>query len=42
MTYCQIDAKEHIAMTYLKFKVFIQENAIENVDCEMMAILSLP
>ena len=43
MTYCQLDPKEHISMKYyLKFKIFIQENARENIVCEMAAILSRP
>ena len=43
MAYCQLDPKEYISIKYyLKFKVFIPENAFENVICEMAAILSQP
>ena len=40
MTYCQLDPKENISMNYyLKFKVFIQQNAFENIIWEMADIL---
>ena len=36
LTDCQFYLKEHISVKfYLRFKVFIQENAFENVICEM-------
>ena len=43
LPYFQLDPKEHISVTFrLKFKSFIQENALENIVCEMEAILSQP
>ena len=43
LPYCQLDPKEHISVKfYLKFKTFIQENALENTVCEMAVILFLP
>ena len=42
LEYCQLDPTEHISVKLkLKFKVFIQRNAVENV-CKMAAILSQP
>ena len=41
LPYCQLDPKEHISVIfYVKFKVFIQGNALKNVVCEMVAIFS--
>ena len=43
LPYCQLDLKEYISVKfYLKFKVFIQGNALQYVVCEMAAILSPP
>ena len=43
LPYCQLDTKEHISVDiYSKFKSFIQGNGLENVVCEMVAILSRP
>ena len=44
MPYCQLDPYEHISKEIFveNSKVFIQENALENVACEMAAILSWP
>ena len=43
LPYCQLHPKEHISVKFsLKFKVFIKQNALENVVCEMVAILSKP
>ena len=40
---CQLDPKEYISEKCISnSKVFIQENALENVICEMAAILSRP
>ena len=40
---CQLDPKEYNSMKfYSKFESFIQGNALENIICEMVAILSWP
>ena len=41
LPYCQLDPTEHISMEFYS-KVFIQGNALENVVCEMAAILPWP
>ena len=41
MVHCQLDTKQPISMKFcLKFPVFIQENAYENVVSKIAAILS--
>ena len=41
LPYCQLDHKKHLSMKfYLKLKIFILENALDNVMCEMAAIFS--
>ena len=43
LPYCQLDPKEHVSMKFIQnSKYFIQENALENVVCEMAAILYQP
>ena len=43
LIYCQLDPEEQISVTFnLKFKVFIQENSLEDAVCEIAAILSQP
>ena len=43
LPYCQLDAKEHTSVTfYLRFNIFIEGNALENVVCKMATILSQP
>ena len=41
LPYWQLDQREHISLKiYLNSKVSTQENALENVVCEMVAILA--
>ena len=41
LDYCQLDPQEQTSMTFWsKYKLFIHENASENIVCEMAAILS--
>ena len=44
LPYCRLDPKEHISQwNFIKnSKVFVQENALQHVVCEMAAILSRP
>ena len=43
LDYCQLDPCEHISMKiYQNTAIFIEENARENVVCEMASILSRP
>ena len=43
LPYCQLHPKEHILVKFIEnSKVFIQENALENIVCKMSAILSRP
>ena len=38
---CQLNPKEQISIKYYNSKVFIQENAFENIICKMAAISGL-
>ena len=40
LPYYQLDPEEHISVIFFNSQVFIEENALENVVCKMMAILS--
>ena len=43
LPYCQLDSEECISVkSYFKFKVYVQEDSLENVVCEMVAILPQP
>ena len=43
LPYCQLDPTEHISMEfYSKFKSFRSRKTLENVVCDMAAILSRP
>ena len=42
LPYCRLDPKEHISVKFIyNWKVFIQGNALENIVCEIVAILSV-
>ena len=43
LPYCQLDSEECVSVkSNFKFKVFVNEDSLENVVCEMVAILPLP
>ena len=40
LIYCQSDPSEQTSVKFISTKLFIHENALENVICQMAAILS--